>query len=102
MNTVEDAALEYAVYRQIDVAELPYIGKYQAAFKSGVEFAQQRVSVKEELPNIKNGQINKEVIAFTSDDCAHIIIYDDYLGWIPNGTDVDVNSIKSWRPIDIK
>ena len=71
-------------------------------FKKGVEFAQRRIHVEEELPDEKNGYINKEVIAFTSDNCAYILIYDDYLGWLPNGTDADIDNITHWRPINLK
>lgn len=70
-------------------------------FKAGVEFAQRRIPVEEELPDEKNGYINKEVIAFTSDNCAYVLIYDDYIGWLPNGTDADIDNITHWRPIEI-
>ena len=50
MKTIEEAALGYAVHRHIDVQELPYIGKYQAAFKAGVDFAQRWISVEEDNP----------------------------------------------------
>ena len=71
-------------------------------FKAGVEFAQRRIPVEEELPDEKNGYINKEVIAFTSDNCAYVLIYDDYIGWLPNGTDADIDNITHWRPINLK
>ena len=71
-------------------------------FKKGVEFAQRWIPVEEELPDEKNGCINKEVIAFTSDNCAYILIYDDYLGWLPNGTDADIDNITHWRPLNLK
>lgn len=71
-------------------------------FRAGVEFAQRRIPVKEELPDSKNGYINKEVIAFTSDNFSYILIYDDYLGWLPNGTDADIDNITHWRPINLK
>ena len=52
MKTIEKAALEYAIQRQVDAEELKYIGRYQQSFKAGVEFAQRWVSVEEELPPI--------------------------------------------------
>ena len=67
-------------------------------FRAGIEFAQRWIPVKEELPDSKNGYINKEVIAFTSDNCAYILIYDDYLGWLPNGTDAGMDNITHWLP----
>ena len=50
MKTIEEAALEYAIQRQVDAEELKYIGRYQQSFKAGVEFAQRWISVEEELP----------------------------------------------------
>ena len=102
MKTIEDAALEYAIQRHVDAEELKYIGRYQQSFKAGAEFAQRWVSVEEELPDSKNGYINKEVIAFTSDKFSYILIYDDYLGWLPNGTDADIDNITHWRPLNLK
>ena len=103
MKTIEEAAIECAnIYLQ------GYRDSYPAdeydfidVFESGVEFAQRRISVEEELPDEKNGYINKEVIAFTSDNCAYVLIYDDYIGWLPNGTDADIDNITHWRPIEI-
>ena len=104
MKTIEEAAIECAnIYLQ------GYRDSYPAdkndfidVFESGVEFAQRRIPVEEELPDEKNGYINKEVIAFTSDNCAYVLIYDDYIGWIPNGTDADIDNITHWRPIELK
>ena len=103
MKTIEEAAIECAnIYLQ------GYRDSYPAdeydfidVFESGVEFAQRRISVEEELPDEKNGYINKEVIAFTSDNCAYVLIYDDYIGWLPNGTDADIDNITHWRPIEL-
>ena len=103
MKTIEEAAIECAnIYLQ------GYRDSYPAdeydfidVFESGVEFAQRRIPVEEELPDEKNGYINKEVIAFTSDNCAYVLIYDDYIGWLPNGTDADIDNITHWRPIEI-
>ena len=89
MKTIEEAAYGYNL-----------VGK--VIFKKGVEFAQRRIPVEEEIPDEKNGYINKEVIAFTSENCVYILIYDDYLGWLPNGTDADIDSITHWRPIELK
>ena len=44
MKTINDAALEYAIQRQVDAEELKYIGRYQQSFKAGAEFAQQMQS----------------------------------------------------------
>ena len=104
MKTIEEAAIECAnIYLQ------GYRDSYPAdeydfidVFESGVEFAQRRIPVEEELPDEKNGYINKEVIAFTSDNCAYVLIYDDYIGWLPNGTDADIDNITHWRPIELK
>ena len=103
MKTIEEAAIECAnIYLQ------GYRDSYPAdeydfidVFESGVEFAQRRIPVEEELPDEKNGYINKEVIAFTSDNCAYVLIYDDYIGWLPNGTDADIDNITHWRPIEL-
>ena len=103
MKTIEEAAIECAnIYLQ------GYRDSYPAdeydfidVFESGVEFAQRRIPVEEELPDEKNGYINKDVIAFTSDNCAYVLIYDDYIGWLPNGTDADIDNITHWRPIEI-
>lgn len=103
MKTIEEAAIECAnIYLQ------GYRDSYPAdendfidVFEAGVEFAQRRIPVEEELPDEKNGYINKEVIAFTSDNCAYVLIYDDYIGWLPNGTDADIDNITHWRPIEI-
>ena len=89
MKTIEEAAYGYNL-----------VGK--VIFKKGVEFAQRRIPVEEEIPDEKNGYINKEVIAFTSENCVYILIYDDYLGWLPNGTDADIDNIIHWRPIELK
>ena len=103
MKTIEEAAIECAnIYLQ------GYRDSYPAdeydfidVFESGVEFAQRRIPVEKELPDEKNGYINKEVIAFTSDNCAYVLIYDDYIGWLPNGTDADIDNITHWRPIEL-
>ena len=97
MKTIDEAAQEYALGRE----DNDYTIETEMAFESGVEFAQRRIPVEEELPDEKNGYINKEVIAFTSDNCAHVLIYDDYIGWLPNGTDADIDNITHWRPIEL-
>ena len=78
-----------------------YVSNAIRACIDAVTSSHRRIPVEEELPDEKNGYINKEVIAFTSDNCVYILIYDDYLGWLPNGTDVD-NNITHWRPINYK
>ena len=100
MKTINDAAQEYAINKYEECTGI--IEDTLVDFKSGVEFAQRRIPVKEELPDSKNGYINKEVIAFTSDNFSYILIYDDYLGWLPNGTDADIDNITHWRPIELK
>ena len=104
MKTIEEAAIECANtyvkgYRDSYPANE---GDFIDVFESGVEFAKRRIPVEEELPDEKNGYINKEVIVFTSDNCAYVLIYDDYIGWLPNGTDADIDNITHWRPIDLK
>ena len=104
MKTIEEAAIKCANgyvegYRNFYPANE---GDFIDVFESGVEFAQRRIPVEEELPDEKNGYINKEVIVFTSDNCAYVLIYDDYIGWIPNGTDADIDNITHWRPIELK
>ena len=98
MKTIKEAAMDYCSktdgYKFI--ARSPF-----KSFEAGVEFAQRRIPVEEELPDEKNGYINKDVIAFTSDNCAYVLIYDDYIGWLPNGTDADIDNITYWRPIEI-
>ena len=98
MNTIEQAAIDYAE----SLEDNDYTIETEAAFKAGAEFAQRWIPVEEELPDEKNGYINKEVIAFTSDNCAYVLIYDDYLGWLPYGTDADIDNITHWRPIELK
>ncbi|NCB43368.1 MAG: hypothetical protein EOM59_12225 [Clostridia bacterium] len=104
MKTIEAAAIEHAKNLFFESSSTQYLckGDFATSFVEGVEFAQRRIHVKEELPDEKNGYINKEVIAFTSDNCAYILIYDDYLGWLPNGTDADIDNITHWRPIEYK
>ena len=104
MKTIEEAAIECANtyvkgYRDSYPANE---GDFIDVFESGVEFAKRRIPVEEELPDEKNGYINKEVIVFTSDNCAYVLIYDDYIGWLPNGTDADIDNITHWRPIELK
>ena len=100
MKTIEEAAKEYAKDKYRYIPDM--IFQCENHFKAGVEFAQRWIPVEEELPDEKNGCINKEVIAFTSDNCAYILIYDDYLGWLPNGTDADIDNITHWRPLNLK
>ena len=104
MKTIEEAAIEHAKNLFFESSSTQYLckGDFTISFIEGVEFAQRRISVEEELPDEKNGYINKEVIAFTSDNCAYILIYDDYLGWLPNGTDADIDNITHWKPIEYK
>lgn len=110
MKTIEEAASIYAEpiasdlsHKSMDDLNICDLEDYIAeSFKEGVEFAQRWIPVEEELPDEKNGYINKEVIAFTSDNCAYVLIYDDYIGWLPNGTDADIDNITHWRPIEIK
>ena len=102
MKTINDAALEYAELKANKLFRRLEVSIAEKSFKAGVEFAQRWIPVEEELPDEKNGYINKEVIAFTSDNCVYILIYDNYLGWIPNGTDADIDSITNWRPIELK
>ena len=109
MKTIESAALKYAepiatytYFKGMD--DLTYCDLEDCiaeSFKEGVEFAQRQIPVEEELPDEKNGYINKEVIAFTSDNCAYVLIYNDYIGWLPNGTDADIDNITHWRLIEL-
>ena len=110
MKTIERAASIYAEpiasdlsHKSMDDLNICDLEDwFKDAFKAGAQFAQRRIPVEEELPDEKNGYINKEVIAFTSDNCAYVLIYDDYIGWLPNGTDADIDNITHWRPIEIK
>lgn len=104
MKTIEEAAIEHAKNLFFESSSTQYLckGDFTISFIEGVEFAQRWISVEEELPDEKNGYINKEVIAFTSDNCAYVLIYDDYIGWLPNGTDADIDNITHWRPINLK
>ena len=99
METISEAAIGYASSKSSSDV---FIESHIKDFKAGVEFAQRRIPVEEELPDEKNGYINKEVIAFTSDNFSYILIYDDYLGWLPNGTDADIDNITHWRPVNLK
>ena len=45
MKTIEEAALGYAIQRQVDAEELKYIGRYQQSFKAGVKFAQRFIPI---------------------------------------------------------
>ena len=104
MKTIEAAAIEHAKNLFFESSFKQYLCKndFAISFVEGVEFVQRRISVEEELPDEKNWYINKEVIAFTSDNRAYILIYDDYLGWLPNGTDADIDNITHWKPIEYK
>ena len=101
MKTIEEAVKENFLYKSYGYYGLCEESIHKKIFNTGVEFAQRRIPVEEELPDEKNGYINKEVIAFTSDNCAYVLIYDDYIGWLPNGTDADIDNITHWRPIEI-
>ena len=100
MKTIEEAALEYCSETEENWYKFVLRSPFDS-FKAGARFAQRWIPIEEELPDEKNGYINKEVIAFTSDNCAYVLIYDDYIGWLPNGTDADIDNITHWRPIEI-
>lgn len=101
MKTIEEAVKENFLYKSYGYYGLCEESTHKKIFNAGVEFAHRRIPVEEELPDEKNGYINKDVIAFTSDNCAYVLIYDDYIGWLPNGTDADIDNITHWRPIEI-
>ena len=94
METIEKAALEYAIQRQVDAEELKYIGRYQQSFKAGVEFAQRFIPIEEELPT------ELENVLFKSEYDGETL-YE--VGFLFSGKFYVKNKIPThWRPIELK
>ena len=65
MKTIEEAAKNYAISRHVDLVELKFVGKYQQAFKAGIDFAQRWIPVEEELPEMCEQVLVKMLIKDT-------------------------------------
>ena len=109
METIEDAALEYAIQRQVDAEELKYIGRYQQSFKAGVEFAQRWISVEEELPPIGEMVITKmekrHGDTWVQNYYSTATRLENKGGWQDvNWVDhsISFGHITHWRPIELK
>ena len=105
MKTIEKAALEYAIQRQVDAEELKYIGRYQQSFKAGVEFAQRWIPVEEELPEV--GEIVLVKTKINKVTTCEMYIPKDYLGNILGEKKWAASynfkqAITHWRPIELK
>ena len=105
MKTIEEAALEYAIQRQVDAEELKYIGRYQQSFKAGVEFAQRWISVEEELPEV--GEIVLVRTKINKVTTCEMYIPKDYLGNILGEKEWAASynfkqAITHWRSINLK
>lgn len=55
METLKDRLFEYTYNN---------LGNLREAFKNGFEFAEKIIYVEDELPSIKNGYVNEEVLVF--------------------------------------
>lgn len=96
MKTVEDAAKDYAASKSSSEV---FQEQHAKDFKSGVEFAQRWISVKEELP--EDSDISESVNTKTKDGYIFIhrrLFVDGKYVW-SNGNDAD---IAFWRPIELK
>ena len=104
MKTIEEAALEYAIQRQVDAEELKYIGRYQQSFKAGVEFAQQFIKYSEkQRPNIgENVIVRRNTCLGYHFICAEIFYTESKTPlWKSNG-DFYLVEDTHWRPIELK
>ena len=86
MKTIEEAQDEHSLYKDGD----------GFSFRAGVEFAQQWISIEEELPEVK--QYDYQVLAKS--------IYGYELLDIDTDSDVEgtisLNYITHWRPIELE
>ena len=109
MKTINDAAKEYAIQREVDAEELKYIGKYQQSFKAGVEFAQRWISVEEELPPIgemvltkmekRHGDTWVQHYYSTATRLENQGEWQD-VNWVDHS--MSFGHITHWRPIELK
>ena len=94
MKTIKDAAVDYAEDVK-DTTNGMFYADCQDAFKTGVEFAQQWISVNEQLPSEDNELIFVPVIAITGYGNYRITVYDGF-----NWTSDEI--VTFWRPIELK
>ena len=105
MKTIEEAALEYAIQRQVDAEELKYIGRYQQSFKAGVEFAQRWI----QIDRCTNGYITANSLSDIERNLPVIMNDEDgdkddeyiIIKYISDLLDMD-ESFTHWRPINLK
>ena len=104
MKTIEQAAVEYAIHREVDSTELQYIGKYQKSFKAGVEFAQRWIPIERDNEGLVKYSTMDEmesnvpfITRLTKDE---EFLYDI---WYEFGADLDLGQFYThWRPIELK
>jgi hypothetical protein len=96
MKTIEEAANEYSASRENN----DYTIETEMAFNAGVEFAQQWISVEDEMPN------SKEIILVKSNLNCYGTAYchGKESGFILYGDDAYIRFgiITHWRPIERK
>ena len=105
METIEKAALEYAIQRQVDAEELKYIGRYQQSFKAGVEFAQRWI----QIDRCTNGYITAHSLSDIERNLPVIMNDEDgdkddeyiIIKYISDLLDMD-ESFTHWRPVNLK
>lgn len=105
MKTIEQAAMEYAIQREVDSTELQYIGKYQKSFKAGVEFAQRWIPI----DRCTNGYITAQSLSDIERNLPVIMndedgVNDDeyvIIKYVSDLLEMD-ESFTHWRPINLK
>ena len=105
MKTINDAALEYAMQREVDAEELKYIGRYQHSFKAGVEFAQRWI----QIDRCTNGYITAHSLSDIERNLPVIMNDEDgdkddeyiIIKYISDLLDMD-ESFTHWRPVNLK
>ncbi|MDR2084358.1 MAG: hypothetical protein LBP67_05125 [Bacteroidales bacterium] len=97
MTTIKEFAEEYAKEKTNPVRG--FVLNSYLAFKAGAEFAQQWISVEEELPD------NPDEVILVKDmgDNVYTAVW-EHNAWyvVPFHTDVMIENVKYWRPIERK
>jgi hypothetical protein len=99
MKTIDEIVNEYATtYDAYNETEYD-ISRH--GFIAGVEFAQQWISVEEELPNEENGYFDKQVLVKRFNDFERTEIEYKVTKYNKRGWE-EYSRIISWRPIEIQ
>ena len=104
MKTIEEAAYEYAC-KVNEIWQSSVIAtRSEAAFKSGVEFAQRWIPVEEELPiKFKKDDTINEVLIKTAEEYINLGWYDsDMKSFNSAHSDYEILNVTHWRPIELK